>query len=205
MWPSFRYEPECSPALVRSFRRPGLVSAALELRPLLEEVRLGRATTGPLPGRELPGEQSLGAAAVATDKSAEALFCHGGILVLSEDVLDLLGPGHESFGGPANHGLRELRGVASPLDLDPHSMQVIIARGLGQGLDRLAKLPELARGDGGQGELRRHHPRMLDGVVEAIQKLEIAWPVEGREEIDSRAGPLSVQAVEERPTLDASG
>ena len=84
-------------------------------------------------------------------------------------------------------------------------MQVIIARGLGQGLDRFAKLPELARSDGGQGELCRHHPRILDGVVEAIQELEIARPVEGSVEIDSRTDPLSVQAVEERPTLGASG
>src|SRR3989442_10889392 len=120
MWPSFRYEPERSPALVRSFRCPGLVSAALELRPLLEEVRLGRVTTGPLPGDELPGEQSLGAVAVAADNTAEAPFGHGGILGLSQDVLDLLGPGPALLRGPAHPGLRQLRRLPSPPDLGPH-------------------------------------------------------------------------------------
>src|SRR4030095_6776787 len=154
----------------RSSLIPRLAAALLELRPLLEEVQLRRLSPDPLPLDERVGEQSHGTAAILSNEGAQALLCHDRILVLPQDVLQFLGPCHESLGGLADNWLRQLRSVAGSLHPDPHGVQVVTLGLLGQGLDRLAKLLELTRCDPWQREVSRHHLGVLNSPLQSSQK-----------------------------------
>src|SRR5207237_267495 len=146
---------------------------------------------------QMLSEPCRGVAPDAPEPGPDARFGHHGILVLAENVLNLLGLVDEARRRASDLLRRQLGGVPGALHLDPHGVELRVARLSGQGLHRLAKLLELPCGDPGKGEIRGRHARLSHGFIEAAQELPIARAVQGSEQLCPRAGVLDVKALRE--------
>src|SRR5215475_280759 len=135
-------------SLASSGLLPCVVASPLEFWPLFEKVHLSCFTAAALPPYESVRERPHRPLMITLDEAPQTFLRHHRILILSEDVLELLGSGDKSLSGPSHDRLREFSGVAGPLHLDPHRVKVSITGLLGQSLDSLAEFLELVGRNG---------------------------------------------------------
>jgi len=130
------------------------------------------------------------------DGAESALGDHR-VLVLAADVLELLQPIHQPLRGVASLGGHQLRRISRPLRPDPNLVEVRIGRRLRERPYSLAKLLELARGEIGQRDVRVDDRRLGDRLFDPVKKREVAWTVEGTQNLVAALLARRVEPPEE--------
>src|SRR5262249_24598512 len=136
-------------------------------------------------------------AADATQVDSDTRFGDHRILMLAEDVLELLGLVGESRGGAPHFLFRKLGRVPGVLHLDPHIVELTVARLPRQRLQRLSSSLELAGRDLREREIRRQRARGSPPLIEATEETAGARAVQSPEHAAPRARMLDVEASEE--------